>query len=408
MSKPWNRYKTQWLCLLVLVCAPAWADNEMKILLEILERKGILTDQEAEQVLREAQQAIATQDAEPPTSVVQPKPTEQLPPTSPTWQWSGDLRVRHETHQFDFAADPDKPDRHRQRLRARFGFKYDLRDHTQIGVALATGSSDAATSTNQTLDNGFSSKNLWLDKAYVRHTIGDNRAHIYLGKFDNLFNPYTALLFDGDLRFEGIATQINYAPLAITLGAFPLEESSSEPADPWVGMAQVVTKFERNNVYKLTAKLGYHHYSDIENTSVNNFTGNTQTEFELYNPTLTLDVYHLPIYFGAVLDYVHNKAVDERNDGWLIGAKFGHHKVQRFGSWQGFINYAELEADATYDEFSDADYHSGGTNHKTWVAGYTLGLGKGWNHAMKYYAGKQHEGPKQEDDRWQFDLKYKF
>ncbi len=72
----------------------------------------------------------------------------------------GDLRLRHEL----FSEDPGM-DRHRQRIRLRVVTKFKISDFT-TGIRIASGSADQ-TSTNQTFDSLFSSKDIFLDRAYL-------------------------------------------------------------------------------------------------------------------------------------------------------------------------------------------------------------------------------------------------
>ena len=69
-------------------------------------------------------------------------------------RFSGDLRYRHESINEDTIGE-----RHRQRLRARFGLTADVTDDVRVGLTLATGGDDPV-SANQTLDGGFSREEL--------------------------------------------------------------------------------------------------------------------------------------------------------------------------------------------------------------------------------------------------------
>ena len=73
----------------------------------------------------------------------------------------GDLRLRHEI------IDEDAKDtRNRTRLRARLSLQGTVNDEVDVHLRLASGSDDPV-STNQSLDDGFSSKDINLDLAYV-------------------------------------------------------------------------------------------------------------------------------------------------------------------------------------------------------------------------------------------------
>ena len=73
---------------------------------------------------------------------------------------SGDLRLRYDSTQKDPA-----PDRHRFRFRLRFGFDIEINDFI-VGIRLASGTGEQV-STNQSFDNLFSQKEIWIDRAYL-------------------------------------------------------------------------------------------------------------------------------------------------------------------------------------------------------------------------------------------------
>ena len=73
----------------------------------------------------------------------------------------GDLRLRHEIIDQDY-----KDTRNRTRLRARLSLKGQVNDEVNVHLRLASGSDDPV-STNQSLDDGFSSKDINLNLAYM-------------------------------------------------------------------------------------------------------------------------------------------------------------------------------------------------------------------------------------------------
>ncbi|RKX17023.1 MAG: hypothetical protein DRP51_11545, partial [Candidatus Zixiibacteriota bacterium] len=75
----------------------------------------------------------------------------------------GDFRYRHEMINKE-----DKDVRHRNRIRARLAVEAKVNDEMKTVIQLATGSEDPA-STNQTLDNAFTTKNIGLDLAYFEY-----------------------------------------------------------------------------------------------------------------------------------------------------------------------------------------------------------------------------------------------
>ena len=94
--------------------------------------------------------SAAPASATAPVVEVPAAPTSASP--GPSLKFAGDLRYRHEAINDDFEAE-----RHRQRIRARFGVTADVADNVRVGLQLATGGDDPV-SANQTLDGGFSRK----------------------------------------------------------------------------------------------------------------------------------------------------------------------------------------------------------------------------------------------------------
>ncbi|MEX5624148.1 putative porin, partial [Pseudomonas syringae] len=71
----------------------------------------------------------------------------------------------------------------RQRVRARVGFYSEINPQVDAGVRIATGSSADRRSTNQSLDNYFDKKSLWVDLAYLDwHPTAVPNLHLIGGK----------------------------------------------------------------------------------------------------------------------------------------------------------------------------------------------------------------------------------
>jgi len=74
----------------------------------------------------------------------------------------GDLRLRQE---FRNDSNGSSKREDRQRYRARIAIAGDVAENVQAGVRLVSGSS--ATSTNETLGDGFSNDTVYFDRAYI-------------------------------------------------------------------------------------------------------------------------------------------------------------------------------------------------------------------------------------------------
>ncbi|MEQ8955558.1 MAG: putative porin, partial [Gammaproteobacteria bacterium] len=132
---------------------------------------------------------------------------------------SGDLRPRFE-HIDDGARSSD---RNRNRVRARVNIEADLGDNWSGGVGLASGDDDPI-STNQSLGNGGSTKDLRLDRAYVTYS-GFAGTELTAGKYSNVFFKPGGqnLIFDGDYRPEGVALEYARDALFFNAGTMILE-----------------------------------------------------------------------------------------------------------------------------------------------------------------------------------------
>lgn len=388
-------------CLMFLSGIAAAADDIADPILKKLVEKGVLTKEEALSVTEEMKAEAREKE----------KKAEQKKA-----QWAGSFRMRHDSQWFD---KPEKTDRHRERIQGRFGFTYDINDFTQIGFGLGTGEKQDQITLNQSLGDIFELKNVWLEAAYVKHKFFDKKLDVYLGKFKNPFTPHTWIVFDPDLHPEGAAIQARHEfgkpCVFLNAGAFPLDELSGSSSDPWlVGIQGGITYAEKDK-FHVVVGLAHYNYTNVDLVSAddNKYHGNTGTDFRVYNATANVSL-HLPLYVELSADYVYNAASDDNNEGYLLGITAGKKKVEQFKDWQIFTTYSRVESDATYDEFSDSDFRSGGTNNKGWTLGYRFGLGKSWTHSLKYFITEnvtpQLASDKRslEENRIQIDLTYAF
>ena len=241
-------------------------------LIDLLVAKGVMTRDQADDLIREASATAAPAPAlagaaayktQPGAVVVPyvPEPVRQqikdelraevtaqaksegwaAPGALPEWTQRvrvyGDLRVRGEGvfnaddnyaafpnfgainagSGFDTVGTSNAPflnttqNRSRMRVRARLGVTAQIADWVQADLRLATGSDRSPVSTNQTLGgNGNLSKySLWLDRAALQLTPLDGLA-LSFGRFANPFWS-SELVFDNDLNFDGVAARYDLA-----------------------------------------------------------------------------------------------------------------------------------------------------------------------------------------------------
>ena len=89
-------------------------------------------------------------------------PADPVPAWVKNLKISGDLLYRYEQVDDDTASDEVE----RHRIRARLAVTGKVNDHAKYTFGLASGSSSAAYSTQQNLEDAWSKKSVWLDLAY--------------------------------------------------------------------------------------------------------------------------------------------------------------------------------------------------------------------------------------------------
>ncbi|MDD5459613.1 MAG: putative porin [Phycisphaerae bacterium] len=373
----------------------------------------------------EASQKVQEQKVDEKISkAVESKQIETLP-DSLKWvenvKISGDLRYRYE-----MIDEENKDNRNRNRIRARLGIKGKVTDDVEVGFRLATSepfSSDKGdpVSTNQTLDDAFSKKSIWLDLAYFKWSPKDSGLNIFGGKMENPFYRVggNQLIWDNDLTPEGIAIQYTRSlgendELFANGGGFWVNEVSSG-ADTGLWGMQGGLKHTFANKSTLTGGASYYSYGNINGSGPligTGFQGNSNAS-SLY--TNDYDVAEVFGEYGfkigqtpaaAFASYVKNtSASTSRDTGWLVGGKLG--KCKDKGSWEFSYDYRNLEADAVLGAFSDSDFVGGGTDGKGHRFGYTYQLAKNLQGALTYFLDDK-SNDNHGYNRLQADLVFKF
>lgn len=175
----------------------------------------------------------------------------------------GDFRYRHE-----YINESGKKDRTRHRIRARIGMDAKVNDTSDFHFRLASGSQDP-TSTNQTLTGGYTSKSIWIDRAYVDwHPAFANacgsKGHLMLGKIKNPFLAVHAsdLIWDHDLNPEGAAITYqakmgNINPFINLVGFWIQERKSSGDSGMFGGQIGIKPVFGKIKIIVGGGYFGY-------------------------------------------------------------------------------------------------------------------------------------------------------
>jgi hypothetical protein len=343
----------------------------------------------------------------------------------------GDLRYRHEM------LDHEGTDaRHRQRIRARLGVHAEVSDYTKAVIQLATGSGDPV-STNQTLDNSFTTKDIRLDMAYLE-TEHDKLPGFTLtaGKFENpFFKPGSSeLVWDSDWNPEGGVFQYEKSAEQVTvtlIGAGLWIDERSSDDDSYLAAAEGLLRYDfAGDMTSLAVGGAYYNYVNTEGfeffydgESMGNsvavdtvFDGDEIEEirqlyandYDLVEGFVELTHHFDSLPVTAMFDYVTNTKADSLNTGWSVGIHVG--KTKKPADWSARYIYRNLDKDAVVGTFSDSDFRDGGTDAKGHEFGANVLLTKNTTFSISYFANQTEiaAGDDAEFGRLQVDLQLKF
>ncbi len=324
----------------------------------------------------------------------------------------GDVRIRHERIDED-----GEEDRARMRFRARFGLSATVSDDVKVIFQLATGG-DNPVSTNQTFDDGFSTKDIGVDLAYVDWKIRDGLS-FYGGKMKNPL--YKAggvpLIWDGDLNPEGFALHYSAGNFFGTVGGFSAEERSSSD-DSLLYVAQAGVKFPLGDTASITAGVGYFAYTntvgnepfydgsangnsvDINGDYLYDYK-NTEVFAEL---NTKLSGWPLKVYAHAT----KNSDAPTEDTGFAVGAKVG--SARNEGDMEFSWTYQDIEADAVIGTFNDSDFGGGGTDSDGHMlkAKYAVSKKIALGGTLFLNNVDRFQGTEHDYNRLQLDVEFKF
>lgn len=402
---------------------------ELQKKLDALENKYEATDQKIETQV---------------TKVIEEK---NLGTVSKNFDWvknvkiGGDLRYRHETIDTENANRGWAAGRNRHRIRARLAIDAIVNSEVGLHFRLASGSSDPV-STNQTLDEGFSSKSIWIDRAYFDwHPEKWKGFQLLGGKMGTPFLRVggNQLMFDGDLSPEGIAAKYSFdvsAKDTVTLvgGGFWAEERVGGVTGTNQSMFGIQGYLEHvfDNGSKLTGGAGYFDWGSLKDKatlydSQDGFGNSTYTltadnpatlccDEEVLGYTYDYDILELfaqydfklnEVPMAVYLDYARNLRSGSGSDGtgWLIGTKYN--KAKEPNTWELSYDYRELGKDAVVGAFTDSDFIGGGTYGKGHRFGFKYQLHKNWQAGLTYFMNEYGNNDR-DYRRLQADLIFKF
>jgi hypothetical protein len=388
---------------LSFVPAPGAQAGEVGVLINKLIQRGILSESDGRELLREIQDEEGRQEqtvreiAAQTASKEVKKQAEAGGMEIPQWvkhiKFKGDFRLRY---QDEDTQHDEKESRDRYRIRWRFGAESKVNDQWKAGFGLASGSGDPR-STNQTLENTFQTPDARLDFAYAEYTPFP-WVNLYGGKFKNPIWGPKDLLWDGDIRPDGAAASLRFklepAEIFITPAYFILDEYSADKDDPAMALVQAGANVDIGKAMYFKVAGTYYNFVNVTGNSFEYSAGTNSVDAA---GKLTQNYDSLagdaelginlsgPVPMVAVFGQYVKSDADAESKGWLVGFKFGHKKVSDLGQWQVKYNYRKLEKDAWPDFLPDSDFYGGSTNVKGNEVELALGLAKHVEFGIDYY-----------------------
>jgi len=378
---------------IALLLAPASTYGQADALVDMLQKKGLLTQREANEVKDQLMSDIR----------------EQMPATKMSiggWldelKFGGDARVRYETS-FERASPQTtgtfpEVDRTRFRYRLRFGATAKAGDWL-AGLRLASGDTAGpaadAISTNTSFDQFGGKKPINVDLAYITYEPNQiSGLRLTGGKFENTFWE-SDMVYDGDLTPEGFTEQYTYKfndqyGLFANFGQWILAEDNTTANNGTISRGEdaFMYGFQVGHTWKIVPKewelkqaVAIYNYEGLQNqaaSAANTFTGasirNSLTttaagtvvfakDYDIFaiNNELKIGILpKLPITLQG--EYINNLAANEFQNGYKVGFKLWDAKTK--GQYEVGYWYEYLEADANLSLFSDSDFGQGGTNTK--------------------------------------------
>jgi hypothetical protein len=368
---------------LLVVSVPAQAGVDAR-LLEMLKANGSISAAQYTELTAELDRENQVAAEQAKAKKEQMSAFEQSIAWAARTQVKGDVRVRQETVHAQNSGS--KGDQNRQRIRARVGFYSQINPQVDTGIRIATGSGDDARSTNQSMDNYFDKKQLWLDQAYIDfHPAAVKNLHLIGGKMNQPWVSEGDVIWDGDINPEGFAATYKYplgasAELFGSAGYFNLKDNVDGEGyafqhDLRLYSGQFGARFAPIDGIKATLGASLYAYDNDNDSACGSATttpcqlsanGNTTRDFRLYEGFGQLDFGNLPVPLSLYGQYVVNQATDSNEDtAWLTGAK------TKVGDFSFDYNYRDVQRNAVVGAFTDSDFANGYTasrGHKFKVA----------------------------------------
>jgi hypothetical protein len=277
---------------------------------------------------------------------------------------SADLRLRYEMIRED-----GEDDRNRARYRGRVAIEAELAPDIRAVLGLATGGDDPV-STNQTFGDGFSTKDIGVDLAYVEWDFVEGWALI-AGKMPK---PWfraggSTLVWDNDLNPEGLAVEFQHRKLFGSVGSYIITERAAGP-ESRLNTLQAGVDLPFSDYSGLIIALSYFDYTNTigqapfydDDPQGNSVDANGNYVFD-YNEVEFAAEYRTlagnwPLTFFG--NYVVNTEATAEDSAYSVGVIAG--KARNPGSMQFGYSWHDTDADGVNATYNDSDLADGQTD----------------------------------------------
>lgn len=272
MKNRWAALATALVLCLAIPALPAAEEPEMDPLLELLVEQGVITLEQATAVQAEYARREAAKVADAtaaPEMVISETPESQIaaaPPVTETgaaatkerWyqriDFKGDLRLRYEDFWVEGISDNNF--RQRERLRIRAGMYTPVTDWMRVGLQVRSGDPLDPVSDNQSVDGGFTMKQIAISEGFADFTPLD-WFRLHVGKFDpKKLWKVSDFQWDDDVTVEGMLQNFEAGAFSASTYQYALEERR-EGDDSFLFGGQVRGTFGLGPRHSLVVGAGY-------------------------------------------------------------------------------------------------------------------------------------------------------
>jgi hypothetical protein len=329
--------------------------------------------------------------------------------------WKGDLRYRHE-YVDPFEAVNDQT---RHRIRARVGLTAKVNDTLSTTFQIATGGgTNDPRSTNQTLGEGMTRKQVAIDLAYFDWAPVQG-FNLQLGKMPYPFERVSTPTWDPDLTPEGGAVKYTKGPFFGSVFGYWLSEAALT-SDSNVAGAQLGFKGDLGGM-KWTAAAMYYDVGAVQNevTTIiapsgmlpaicaagllnNAFFGGAQgnstfnngdncnrllNDFNIWEVLAKGDFALGSIPLSLFANYSENTEADDLNTAYGAGFTLGRASNPR--TWELSYVYAKIEKDGLFGQFMDSDFGGGITDTEGSVFRLVYAPARNWTINGTYFLNER-------------------